>query len=163
MHEFVRPATAQDLDELSRLIAEHRNALASGARGGEEWLDDHPALERADWERALVHPQTITLVAGVDDAVLGIGTAHLETGRAIIGAQAQGIPLRARIDLIYVTEDAREIGLGEQLVEAIVAWATESGASSIEAEALPGDRLTKNLFERVGMVARLITVSKRLR
>jgi len=32
----------------------------------------------------------------------------------------------------------------------------------VEAEALPGDRETKNLYERAGITARNIVVSKRL-
>ena len=33
---------------------------------------------------------------------------------------------------------------------------------ALEGEALPGDRETKNLYERAGITARLITVSKSL-
>ena len=40
--------------------------------------------------------------------------------------------------------------------------AVEAGASVLEGQALPGDRETKNLYERAGITARLITVSRRL-
>jgi hypothetical protein len=36
------------------------------------------------------------------------------------------------------------------------------GAKELEETALPGDRQTKKLFERFGMKARAITVSRRL-
>ena len=44
------------------------------------------------------------------------------------------------------------------------AWRTRASAahSVFEGEALPGDRDTKNLYERAGITARLITVSTRL-
>jgi hypothetical protein len=38
----------------------------------------------------------------------------------------------------------------------------ERGAEAVEGQALPGDRHTKNLYERAGIVARLITTYKRL-
>jgi GNAT superfamily N-acetyltransferase len=68
----------------------------------------------------------------------------------------------AHIDQTYVTPDAREVGFGDALVEAAVAAARAAGAGVIEGHALPGDRDTKNLFERAGITARLITVSRRL-
>ena len=40
--------------------------------------------------------------------------------------------------------------------------ARDRGAQVFEGEALPGDRDTKNLYERAGITARLITVSTRL-
>jgi GNAT superfamily N-acetyltransferase len=68
----------------------------------------------------------------------------------------------ARIDQVYVAEEARELGFGDALVAAAMDWAREQGAELIEAETLPGDRNLKNLYERAGVTARLITVSKRL-
>jgi len=68
----------------------------------------------------------------------------------------------ARIDQVYVTPDARELGFGDALLEAAADAARTSGASVLEGQALPGDRQTKNLYERAGITARLITVSRRL-
>ena len=41
-------------------------------------------------------------------------------------------------------------------------WAREQELTALDALALPGDRETKNLYERSGLVARLITVTKKL-
>jgi GNAT superfamily N-acetyltransferase len=68
----------------------------------------------------------------------------------------------ARIDQVFVTPDARELGFGDTLVEVATDAARAAGATVIEGEALPGDRETKNLYERAGITARLITVSRRL-
>ncbi len=67
-----------------------------------------------------------------------------------------------RVDQVYVTPDARELGFGDALVAAAIDWGRQVGAVLIEAETLPGDRDLKNLYERAGVKARLITVSKRL-
>lgn len=155
MDSFVRPAARLDVDELARLESEHRTALAAGVRGGDEWLRDHEAVGPNGWSHTLSDAASIVLVSGVDEVTLGLAAAHLD-------AAGQGGTLIAVVDLVYVTEGARELGLGEEMVRALVDWAGRSGATSIEAQALPGDRLTKNLFERVGLVARLITVSRSL-
>ena len=46
--------------------------------------------------------------------------------------------------------------------EGLLAAARGRSVRRIDAEALPGDRATKNLFERAGLVARLIVVSQDL-
>ena len=69
----------------------------------------------------------------------------------------------ARVDQVYVTPEAREVGFGDALLAAAADEALGAGASVLEGEALPGDRETKNLYERAGITARLITVSRRLR
>ena len=68
----------------------------------------------------------------------------------------------AFIDDVYVTPDAREVGFGDALVAAAMAAGRAAGCGLIEGEALPGDRHVKNLYERAGITARLIVVSKAL-
>jgi GNAT superfamily N-acetyltransferase len=66
------------------------------------------------------------------------------------------------VDEVFVLEEARELGFGDALVEEIQRIGRQRGAQRMEAEALPGDRDTKNLWERAGITARLITVSVEL-
>lgn len=165
METFVRPAQSQDLDELARLEQEHRSGLEAGVRGGEEWVRDHPRVGPTGWAERLGAPGSLVLVAGVDGVVLGM--AAVSVGDERTGVAAEGgvgaVGAVAQVDLVYVHDEARELGLGEELIATVIQWAADVGATWIEAEALPGDRMTKNLFERVGLVARLITVSRRLR
>ena len=67
-----------------------------------------------------------------------------------------------RVDQVFVTPEARGLGFGDALLAAGLAHARAVGARLFEGEALPGDRETKNLYERAGITARLITVSTRL-
>jgi GNAT superfamily N-acetyltransferase len=140
----VRPATLDQLEQLRELEAEARDLL-TGQRGGPRWLATNPAHS---WRQAIeggaVH------VAVIDDVVVGY----------LVSSRDGEV---ARIDDVYVTSDARQVGFGDALVEAAVAQARAAGCSSIESHALPGDRETKNLFERAGITARLIIVAKSLR
>jgi GNAT superfamily N-acetyltransferase len=67
-----------------------------------------------------------------------------------------------RVDQVWLEPDARELGFGDELLATAIAWGRERGAELVEGEALPGDRNIKNLYERAGITARLITVSRRL-
>jgi GNAT superfamily N-acetyltransferase len=68
----------------------------------------------------------------------------------------------ANIEDVYVAPDWRELGFGDALLEAAMDDGRASGCVLIEGEALPGDREIKNLYERAGVTARLIVVSKKL-
>jgi GNAT superfamily N-acetyltransferase len=66
----------------------------------------------------------------------------------------------ATVDQVYVRPEARELGFGDALLGAAWSRAAEAGATVLEGHALPGDRHIKNLYERAGITARLITVSR---
>ncbi len=73
-----------------------------------------------------------------------------------------GVDRIVRIDQVWVTPDARENGFGDALLELAIERARARGAQAVEGESLPGDRHTKNLYERAGIVARLITTYREL-
>jgi GNAT superfamily N-acetyltransferase len=141
----VRPARSGDVEQLRTLEREARAALV-GQRGGDRWLETHaPRGDR--WEDAVS-------AGGVEVAVIGDVVAGY-----LVSHQAQRI---AYIDEVYVTPDARGVGFGDALVERAMAAGRAAGCKLIEGEALPGDREAKNLFERAGITARLLVVSKAL-
>lgn len=137
----VRPATNGDVEQLAFLEAEAR-AFLLDQRGGARWLATH--VERgATWPDAIVASRVT--VAHIDDVVVGY----------IVLSVAGAV---ARIDEVYVTPGARQVGFGDELLAAAREQARIAGATMLEGESLPGDRETKNLFERAGIKARLITV-----
>lgn len=146
----VRRAGPGDVGPLRILEAEARAALID-ARGGARWLDEHP-LVGAGWPDAVAERHVFVAVLETgDDGPLDVG---------YLLADIDG-PL-ARVDQVYITPDARELGFGDALLEAFTAAAVEAGARLLEGQALPGDRDMKNLYERAGITARLITVSRRI-
>ena len=68
----------------------------------------------------------------------------------------------AMVRRVYISEAARELGAGATLIDELRIHAKALGCIRIDAYALPGDRLTKNLFERAGMKARLLIASSDL-
>ena len=65
-------------------------------------------------------------------------------------------------DSVLSYAEARELGLGDTMVEHFIAAVRTAGLGGIEAIALPGDRETKNMVERAGLTARKLTVYKAL-
>jgi GNAT superfamily N-acetyltransferase len=141
----VRSADPSDAPELRRLEDEARDALRS-ERGGPRWLATHRAVDRG-WEQ--LTGEGGVFVAHIDDVV--VGYIRLSVAGSL-----------ATIDDVYVLEAARELGFGDELLAAALTSARERCARLLEGEALPGDRNTKNLYERAGIKARLITVSTEL-
>jgi len=139
----IRAAVAGDLPQLLELEQEARNGLV-GARGGLRWLEEHPAVDFA--ARIAIDG----VLVGCIDEVLVAYLVLERDGRI------------ARVEQVFVTEGARELGFGDHLIAHALDQARGSGAEYLEAEALPGDRNLKNLYERAGIVARSIIVSTRL-
>lgn len=137
----VDPGNADDLAQLELLEIEARSALV-GARGGDRWLAEHPAVE-ADWVKQCARYDVI--VAHIGEVVVGYLVGDLGADEIL------------RINQVWVSPDARENGFGDALLAYSIDRAQSQGAIAVEGQALPGDRHTKNLYERAGIVARLIT------
>ena len=142
----VRRATREDHGQLRDLESEARAALV-GQRGGDRWLDEHPAI--GDGWSAKCSAADV-FVGTIDDVVIAYLIAELGQDRIV------------RIEQVWVTPEARELGFGDELLAKAIASAKDRGAVGVEGQALPGDRQTKNLYERAGIVARLIITFRQL-
>jgi ribosomal protein S18 acetylase RimI-like enzyme len=135
------PDDADDVVQLELLEQEARAALV-GQRGGDRWLVEHAAVNDRWPQRC---SEVDVWVAVIDAVVVGYLVAEL------------GADLILRIDQVWVTPEAREVGFGDGLLAAAIESARARGGIAVQGESLPGDRQTKNLYERAGIVARLIT------
>ena len=61
---------------------------------------------------------------------------------------------------IWVEPEARHAGLGPLLAQAAINWLTSEGVAHIDSLALPGDREMKNVLEKAGFKARLLTLRR---
>jgi ribosomal protein S18 acetylase RimI-like enzyme len=146
MNEVVRRAEPTDVAQLNQLEAEARHHLID-QRGGAALLAEQPPV--GDWGSAIDDNTRWIGVAELDGFVVG----YLEL--AVTGDIAV-------VRQVYVQPEARELGFGDGLLDAARREAQRHGSSALEGFALPGDRETKNLFERAGITARKIIVSTRL-
>jgi GNAT superfamily N-acetyltransferase len=153
--EGARPATDADVPRLAELVAEAVEEQRE-ARGGAVWSqrEAREVPAEASLKDAVTDPEQLVLTGTIDDYVVGYAVARTERLR---DGSVLGI-----ISDVYVEEGARAIGLGEVLVDQVVAWCTDRGCRGIDALALPGNRETKNFFESFGFTARAIVVHKRL-
>jgi GNAT superfamily N-acetyltransferase len=144
----VRLADAGDADDVAQLelLEVEARAAVVGQRGGERWLAEHPVVG-SGWARC--SKDNDVWLAHIGDVAVGYLVAIL------------GGDLIIRVDQVWVTPQARELGFGDALLEHAIGRAVEAGAVAVEGQALPGDRHTKNLYERAGIVARLITTYRR--
>ncbi len=135
----IRLAQPTDVAELTNLEEMARRGIAD-ERGGERLLEVTPARAEQWFVEGYV-----TLVALIDD--VPVGFLSMRTGEI------------SSIEGVFVHPGAREIGSGDALGDAARSIAKERGSRRLEAIALPGDRETKNLYERAAITAKAITVA----
>lgn len=154
-HEAVRPATQDDVVDLVAL-AGAAIAEKGEQKGGAIWRRREGRQQPldADLAQAIDDPDHAVVVGLLHGVPMGYGVAHVEV-------LADGGRLGV-VDDLYVDPGAREVGLGEALMDDLVAWCRAQGCFGVDSLALPGDRLTKNFFESFGLVARAIVVHRSL-
>lgn len=136
----IREARAADRDSIAALDSESR-AEVSKHRGWIQLLDEIGPFDQR-WETR--GQERTFFVAVVDSLVVGWSS---------VVERDQDRPL---LESVYVTPHARQLGVGSGLLREAI---SRFGASRLDALSLPGDRLTKNLYERGGLKARLIVAS----
>ena len=155
MTEAARLASSEDLPRLAQLARAAIEELRP-TKGGELWARREARTEPV--EESLVadldEDGTLVLAGTIDDVVVGYAVTRTET-------ISDGSVL-ARVTDLYAEPEAREVGVGEALLETVVKWATEQHCVGIDSLVLPGNRETKNFFESFGLVARAIVVHRPL-
>lgn len=155
---MVEAARLASDDDLSRLAELARAAIEElrPTKGGEVWARREARAEPVEESlaRDLRDDGALVLAGTIDGVVVAYAVARTETltdGRAL-----------ARLTDLYAEPDAREVGVGEALLDAVVKWATERRCVGIDSLVLPGNREAKNFFESFGLVARAIVVHRPL-
>lgn len=143
METGIRRLEPADAPELAALEAEARAATAV-QRGGAAHLAETPAV--ADWAALADDHRRPVWVATIDEVPVGYLELQLD-GHV------------ARVRQVWVHPEARELGFGDDLLAEALHAARSHGCTVLEGTALPGDRDTKNLYERAGITARKIVLS----
>ena len=155
MNVAARPATAGDLQELVRLyrllVAEMReyHRMWELADGLGEPVDEAFELAVEDVDAAIY-------LGMIDDATVGFILARSEPLLPSAAGERIG-----SIRLVFTESEAREVGVGEAMLDAVLAHLRASGHRLFDAHVLPGHRLVKNFFESGGFSARSIVMHHR--
>jgi ribosomal protein S18 acetylase RimI-like enzyme len=155
--ESVRAATTDDLAHVVTLVDEFVTEQRS-LRGGPVWASlEGPRLQPEAVAAAVEESTTpdgshVVLLGCIDESVVGLAVVAIED---VLGA-----PPLAVIRVLHVHADAREVGVGSALLDAVSEVAIRRGCSGIDATVLPGNREAKNFFEMHGLVARAISVHR---
>ena len=149
--EAVRAATPEDLTDIVGLVEALRAELTP-MRGGRIWAvrDARPGEPAEAYGALLTDPATCMVVGMLDNVVVGFGVATVEP---LIDGGKLGV-----VTELFVDGEARAVGVGEAMLEALVAYCTREGCVGVDAFALPGHRAAKNFFEESGFTARAIVM-----
>jgi ribosomal protein S18 acetylase RimI-like enzyme len=171
MNVTARWATSRDLEALLAIAVAIEDELEP-LRGGAVFLASRRADQRTHTERlvddlvALEAGQRLVVVGSIDDVVVGyasgrvapMATRTIPNSESMSDSSAHDLKRLGVLDDLAVLPDARQVGVGEALLDLSFEWFRSQGCSGVDAYALPGQRETKNFFETFGMTARLLTV-----
>lgn len=150
-----REATTGDVAVVAALL-DMALAEAGESKGGAMYLR-REARQEATVDviaNAVAIDGQLVTAGTLDDVIVGFATTQLESlpdGASI-----------AEVKEVYVLPEARGVGVGEYMLDAVREWATGHGCVRLESSVLPGNRAGKNFFERATMVTRLLRVSTSL-
>jgi GNAT superfamily N-acetyltransferase len=149
--EDARVATGAALERVAELAHDFRAELRD-QRGGPLWAtrEARPEPFTDALATLLAYDDSTVIVGTLDDSIVGYGIAEIEELR---DGSRLGV-----VSEIFVETEARAVGVGELLVNALVAFCVRAGCVGVDAAALPGDRQAKNFFERAGFTARLLVM-----
>jgi ribosomal protein S18 acetylase RimI-like enzyme len=149
--EAVRAATPEDLPAIVGLVEALRAELTP-MRGGRIWAvrESRPGPPAGVYGALLTDPATCVVVGTLDDVVVGFGVVAVET---LTDGRRLGV-----VSELFVDAEARAVGVGEAMLEAMVAFCIREGCVGVDAFALPGHRAAKNFFEESGFTARAIVM-----
>lgn len=151
-----RPATAEDLPRLGELCRLAQVELGE-LRGG--WI----------WSRREARPEPVDVsLAGALDAadqcvVVGTVEAYVAGYAVVRLEELRDRSLLGVLEDLYTEPPFRAVGVGEAMMDEVVAFCRARGCIGVDSFALPGDRETKNFFESFGLKARGLLVHRSLR
>lgn len=153
--EGCRDAQAADLARIAELARSLRDEIAP-IRGGVLWANREALAEPLEeaYRALLDDPDARVVMGTIDGAAIGFGVGEIQR---LHDDRRLGV-----IRDLYVEPDARGIGVGEAMVEALLEFFVSRNCVGADAWALPGHRMTKNFFEGHHFVSRGIVVHRPL-
>ena len=148
--ESARPATRADIPVL-RALGQMARAELAGQRGGALLAGSTAGSASIEELLESVSPDRdrIVVVGTTDEAEVGFASARCDRR----GPEPIGV-----IEALYVEPPARMVGVGEAMIDLVIAWCAARRCAGVDAPALPGSRPAKAFFEDNGFVTRLLVM-----
>lgn len=152
MKVSARIAQPEDLDVLT--------SLYGGLEKEMEAL--HPMWPLADGfaepigqsiEEVIDDPSTVVVIGEIDEYPFGFLVAFEEELLPQAGSE-----IHAAIRYVFVDHEARQVAVGEAMLDLAMGEMRRRGITKFDAHVLPGHRLAKNFFESGGFSARSIVM-----
>jgi len=155
MEVRTRVGSGSDVPVLSDLYRSFRDSLAR-QRGGGTYLSKEAFGEPLEplFQEMVGDSRRLVLLGLVDEVPVGLAVVRLD--------ELSDSSRSAVAEVLYVDPRAREVGVGESLLDAVSDWAAENGAGGLDVWVLPGIRESKNFLEGAGLVTRLLVMHRRL-
>ena len=155
MEVGARIGTEGDLPALVELYRSSQAALTPERGGNLHVLREAMAEPVETRFEAIMHDdQWLVLLGTLDEAAVGVAVVRLD--------QMPDSSRLATVEALYVDPPAREVGVGEKLLSAVVDWAARRGAIGVDVRVLPGMRTSKSFLEGSGFTARLLVMHHKL-
>jgi ribosomal protein S18 acetylase RimI-like enzyme len=154
MNIIVREAAGDDVPALTELYAGLEGEMVA-LKPVWRLVDGLPHPAQPTVAQRVDDPRWLTYVAELDGAIVGFLFARDEE----MLPQAGGERI-ASIRHIYTDIEAREVGVGEALMDRFLEDARLRGIGRFDAHVSPGHRLAKNFFEANGFKARSIVMHR---
>ncbi|QEN15544.1 GNAT family N-acetyltransferase [Mycolicibacterium sp. ELW1] len=159
----VRTGSADDLDILGPLwvAVHHRHAESMPELRPYVSDDESWRVRRALYADLLAKPDTLLLIAGVDDRPIGYGLAHVLPTDDTWVADTWAIGTRVgEIESLSVLPEFRGSGLGTELLTTLEQHLRTAGVDDLILGALSGNRDALRLYERLGYRPTWLYLSK---
>lgn len=148
MSATIRPARADDYEVLCALFDEldefHRCARPDFFRPF-----DGPARTREQVERWCEGPDSTVLAAEADGEVVGLAVLLTRMPTAFAGAVPRHV---IELDNLVVRSDWRSRQMGHHLLEAVMRWSREQGATHVEVGVHAFNRDARRFYEGFGFL-----------
>ncbi len=146
-------ATGHDVDRLMELTTAFSAERGDRRGGGLVRTSDEggvlPETTTDSVSRYVADPRRTALVGTLDDWVAGAALCRVDDA----DGERRGV-----LDVCFVERGAREVGLGQLLLERSIEWFRGQHCTGVDGSALPGDRGAKQFYESAGFKARLLVM-----
>lgn len=156
MEVSARPAADSDVP---RLVALYRELESEMVALKPVWrvADALPEPVDAAFSMILSDPGAHLFAGEIEDVVFGFLHGTISDLLPQAGGRRVGT-----VQHVFTSKPAREVGVGEAMIERFLAVLDSEGVGLVDAVAPPGQRLTKNFFESHGFKARRIVMHREL-